>query len=774
MKPLDQIGFGLRDHKAALWWLGLLYRRPKSLKLAGPVGRRQARRVAAALNLHALPYIFTLSALISAAIARFAFGAVRWLDLLTGTGVGIGLGIEVGMGLGIAVVIAAGIEAEIEGVFEGVFAIGIGLVLAGGIAGGIGVGITRGVAGGIAFGIGSGVAFGLVFVTAGGIALGTAIVIPVMIGYSIEFMIDGAIEDMIAVGITFGIGIGYATMAASGIRIGFEVAIVFEILYFRLFYLPAIVLSWPRPQGSLYRFHPVAWDDCCFVPFFRFDKLLLSYSAFDRQNALAEIDRLIATYPSQSAAALRTKSILIARDSATVYRLNDPPRILGALPGGNEAYLAQTLRIQALADEIAAEQNRLDTMLRPMFREETAKLILEKVRNAYHQFAGFQEPLRTEFRLAAKKWEALAEQQLLQIQRVVSQKPVHQVFRAGDPVDRNQEAFVLRTGVVEELEQQLMLSTGCPGIVLYGRRRMGKSTVLRNIDGFLPTTVRVLNMSMQDPALFSSVGSFATTLSQRIADTAPAHDLPSLMKFLDTQNARLRSEGRKLILALDEYEQIDIKIGEGVFSLDVLHTLRESIQVHRYIIWLLAGSHEVTELPKAPWASYLVSARTIDVPVFTREEHRMLLTEPVRYSTLWPKNSPNRPRFSESFWGPDGIERIYKETAGWPHLVQLVAESCIDVLNDQEAREVTPALFRQALDRAVSRGHLVLHQLLCGESTPAEWTYLEGFRNHESQPPPEDSVVRRALRRREIITESNGDWLLRVPLMSRWLIDRYR
>ena len=53
------------------------------------------------------------------------------------------------------------------------------------------------------------------------------------------------------------------------------------------------------------------------------------------------------------------------------------------------------------------------------------------------------------------------------------------------------------------------------------------------------------------------------------------------------------------MIGIDEYEQIDTKIGEGVFPKDLLATIRESIQQHRQIIWLFAGSHEIAELTHA-------------------------------------------------------------------------------------------------------------------------------------------------------------------------------
>ncbi len=37
--------------------------------------------------------------------------------------------------------------------------------------------------------------------------------------------------------------------------------------------------------------------------------------------------------------------------------------------------------------------------------------------------------------------------------------------------------------------------------------------------------------------------------------------------------------------------------------------LRESIQTHRRIVWLFAGSHAIEELTHAEWPSYLIIAR---------------------------------------------------------------------------------------------------------------------------------------------------------------------
>ena len=334
--------------------------------------------------------------------------------------------------------------------------------------------------------------------------------------------------------------------------------------------------------------------------------------------------------------------------------------------------------------------------------------------------------------------------------------------------------------VIEELEGQIMLASGCPGLLVYGRRRMGKSTLLRNLAGFLPGSVLTAGFSMQNPSAFTSPTSLASliarTAREAVGDSPSAaapETLPALFDALADINRRLEESDRRLVLACDEFEAIDSKIGERVFTLDLLSTIRELVQTHRRITWIFAGSHDLGELERADWSSYFVSLRTVEVSAFSLEETRLLLTEPLKWSPLWQDRPAERPRFDPSFWGERGIERIQEETAGWPHLVQLAAETAVDIANDKGARKLDTDLLEAAFAKSVGRGDVVLRQLLEGENRYAhEWDYLLAFRDRESQPPPADPDIHRALRRRLLVTESDGQWRMRVPLMRRWLIDR--
>ena len=165
----------------------------------------------------------------------------------------------------------------------------------------------------------------------------------------------------------------------------------------------------------------------------------------------------------------------------------------------------------------------------------------------------------------------------------------------------------------------------------------------------------------------------------------------------------------------------------------------------------------------------MVSVRTVEVPMFTTDETYLLLTDPVARVGYW-KDAPDRPHFATEFWGPGGIETVHREAGGWPHLVQLIAETVVDLTNNIGAREVDDGLMQRALDKAVVRGKNVLYELMQRESTLAgEWEYLLAFRKRDTQAPPDDEAICRSLRRRRLMQEDGDEWRLRVPLMQRWL-----
>jgi energy-coupling factor transporter ATP-binding protein EcfA2 len=741
--PLEEIGLNRRSHGAALRWMGILYLNPKRVEEAeATLSWWNTIAIGGKIYFHASPYLLLVCAL------------GRWfLISLPGLANSKGLLITpagwrtqgfwphvqllaIGLALGLAFGLAASLASDLHG----------------GLAGGLAVGLAFGLAGDLAGSLAYSVAFGLFFGIASSLAR------------SLAFILAAILTGSFA----GGIGGNFA---------GSLVCAFFYLLGFlRLYYLPLHFFSiWPRVRADLYRFHPLSWDHVCLLPFPGLDRLLLAYVGRDSNAGELEIDRLINKYPSQGMAAVRARTIGVARFAAALQDLARLDEVLARLPVGEEGFLKQIPEIRRGAHAIAAVQVQLDTFYHPDLREAIANLLVKGIEGFERQIVNFHPLLSAEFRKAARQWLEIANRQLDAARAAAGREPQHPVFRAGKPVDRDRDAFVLRTALLGELERQILMATGCPGVLIYGRRRMGKSTLLRNLSGLLPARILVVQISMQRATAFSSQDDLLAQVAGEVSAIVsglpgPPVGLKGLESFLTAANQRLEAIGSRLLLALDEYEYLDRKIGEGVFTEDLLAVFRESIQTHRNITWAFAGSHSIDELTNAPWTSYLVSARTLEVPPFEPAETRLLLTEPLQRSSLWSGMEKERPRFEPGFWGDGGIERIQAETGGWPHLVQLVAETVIDLLNDTGKNSVEADLLDRALDLSVVRGYNVFSQLMDKESElSGEWEYLCGFRSAEALEPPIEMAVERSLRRRRLVVEEEGRFRLRAPLMARWL-----
>ena len=228
------------------------------------------------------------------------------------------------------------------------------------------------------------------------------------------------------------------------------------------------------------------------------------------------------------------------------------------------------------------------------------------------------------------------------------------------------------------------------------------------------------------------------------------------------------------MLGIDEFGELDRRIGLKQFTEDFAATLRESVQSHRRIIWVFAGSHHFNDLPNVRWSSYLVSLRTLELPPFTPEETRLVLSQPLKNSRRKEAQAAVA-AFGTGFWGEGGMDRIHAEAGGWPHLVQLIASTVVDLCNTQDKDRADATILDAALAKSVVSGDSVLGELMLyrSEEYPAAWSYLSAFRKQDTQPPPDDDALRLTLKRHLLVQETaGGEWTLRVPLMLRWLRER--
>lgn len=783
---LDQIGLRWHHHLSALWWLGLLYRRPKQFgRSLESLNKSQAVRAGMMLYLHALPYIVLLSILGRwlifgildlESVQSSVFGN-RPAIVLDGLFVILGIGVTAFLGLILAlsewvdkrIILYSSLILSIvitflitEDFFQGVI-LGIyyGLILSwffllfGGIAGGLIFTVTFGILFSIAGLSFSGTGFGIAEGGDGKLIK----IFPLLIIFSIalpimSFKDDGSIKQepiadkgriisflffIFILGSLLGMSSGEPVM-------GMIMAGLFCMIFTRAFYYPFhLFFVFPTIRERWYPWHPVVWDDLCFLPFIGMDRLLVAYTEYAPEAAHQEIDRLIDHYPSQRMAALWARTRLIARASAQESNLSRLDTCVAQLPVGNQGILVQIPKVQEMVGEISRLQTHLNNLDRAFLRPPIAALLVKKIRSFQDQIARLPKLLANEFGQAACQWLRIAENQYHQIQSASFKTALPIPFRSDGSIDPNQAAFVPREGVISDLKRQLVPDTEGHALLVQGHS-IGKSTLLLNLQDFLPSSLHAAAISMKDLASCHSQDFVSMTVQQTTKPILPSWldfpvlaypTLPEFEHWLSCCNIWLVEMNRHLMLVIDGYEILDHSLSKGLskggFDPDLMTVISRSIQNHPRLIWCFAGNSPVSELTNHLLASCLTGARTLEIPPFTIDETRQLLTEPMRHSRLWAEDDPERPRFDPSFWGEGGIERIHAEAGGWPHGVQWLAETIVGLCNDREQCQVDADLLEHALDKTIVAGETALRELLQPKDaapaciTPTQTAEFAGF-----------------------------------------------
>ena len=209
----------------------------------------------------------------------------------------------------------------------------------------------------------------------------------------------------------------------------------------------------------------------------------------------------------------------------------------------------------------------------------------------------------------------------------------------------------------------------------------------------LPSDLTSIRLSFQDAEVNTSEAHFAArtiaVLAERFPEAGlatlcddslpPKTDLAAFSTALRRLQEHLEATGRRVLIALDEYEVMDERIADGAMSKRLLAALRDAIQSHRRIRWLFSGVHHFSELLGAEWSSYLTAFRQVQLRPFSPAETHQLLTEPMKRAQAFGDRTPAMAGFflETSFWPGPMIERIQRETQGWPALVQGVPKQVI-------------------------------------------------------------------------------------------------
>ncbi len=436
-------------------------------------------------------------------------------------------------------------------------------------------------------------------------------------------------------------------------------------------------------QPSLLHRNTVFWDELQFLPLYRLDEHLVLLQERNPTQAQRAFDIIRASRQRPLAVAAQIE--LDARVLERCQTVDKLAHIHTGLGAGELTGPASTLLrtfghrsedVQAALNQISGFNQKL--LLRGV-AEALDSLLRELTRSS--------EPYSERFRPIAIHWQQIISAAIKALeQQAEARQELDNPYIVGVPLNRHQEIFVGRTEVSARIEALLRHDLH-PPLLLYGQRRMGKTSLLHNLRRLLPNRIVPLFVDLQGPvALADDHAGFLHGMAREMAKSANVNEgviLPPLTLealthnpftgfdgWLDAVEAALATQGREaILLTLDEFEALDEaihvnRLGEQA----VLGTLRHLIQHRPRFKLLLAGSHTLDQFRR--WSSYLINTQVLHLTYLHEHEARQLIERPVKDFAL--------------SYEPAASARVLELTRGHPYLVQLLCSEIVVFKNEQE------------------------------------------------------------------------------------------
>ncbi|GBO54622.1 hypothetical protein APA_2569 [Pseudanabaena sp. lw0831] len=288
-----------------------------------------------------------------------------------------------------------------------------------------------------------------------------------------------------------------------------------------------------------------------------------------------------------------------------------------------------------------------------------------------------------------------------EIGQVEIKRPIANPYTIGDPVMG--ERFIGREDLLGQLKELWFINSSPQSVILYGHRRMGKTSILRNATTKVNSQVSVAYVNLL------SIGSAPNGITdilmaicdaiQEVTDiTAPSNN--DLFQFPETafrrylQHVEKDFTGTGLIIALDEFEKIEELIDAGKLSKDFLGFLRGMVQMSSKLAFAFAGLHTLQEMNADYFQPFYASFIPISVAFLTREATHQVLANP-------------DPEFLLEY-EPAALDYIYDLTNGQPYLTQLIGFQLVRLFNDYVFEQGKPR------DRTFTIGDV--HTVCSGEN----------------------------------------------------------
>ncbi len=378
-------------------------------------------------------------------------------------------------------------------------------------------------------------------------------------------------------------------------------------------------------------------------------------------------------------------------------------------------------------------------------------------------------------------------------------QPFDNPYVVGDPV--YPPLFVGRKDIFNRITHVWGAKENPDSIILYGHRRMGKSSILRNLAEYAPPGHLLAYLDMGGETSFvESTADLLLTLADKLYAVTRAAHPEAILPAPDAADYQQANRAQRafnqlgahiataiaphtLILALDEFEAIEQAVEAGKIGPEIFQFLRTKSQ-ERWLTLVFGGLHTLDEMSRDYQQPFFGSYTNLHVSYLGQQEAERLITNP-------------SPTFKLNY-EREAVAEIIAQTGGQPYLVQLVCRDALDHLNrqmldeglDRLAKINTADVAWATSDELFQRGAIYFdgvwkqttaddqRQLLrVMAQRPEPWTVGELLPLAGLAEEPLRQALRWGERHDVLRKTGDGDgttWGFFVPLFRRWVATRKR
>ena len=251
----------------------------------------------------------------------------------------------------------------------------------------------------------------------------------------------------------------------------------------------------------------------------------------------------------------------------------------------------------------------------------------------------------------------------------------------GMPV-RTAEMFFGRQEVLDWITKNIGGAYQQNILVLYGERRVGKTSLLCQLESHPPTPRHICIFFTFELAAPRSVGKFLFDMASEIYRGLKKHDIviprPTMQEYEAYAEDRFRQfcedlDGyvgeRVVVLMMDEFGILIEKVHQGVLPADTLDYLRGIIQRTKHLTFIFVGAHLLRNMLQDEKSILFNMAKVYQIGYLSSGDAEQLIRRPVA---------------GYLDYADPVVKKILEVTACHPYFIQCICDELVKLAQQQE------------------------------------------------------------------------------------------